>query len=217
MGRRDNLAAYFAGIFDGEGYVGVQRRDGRAHGLRVVVRMNEPTPILLLKVEYPEGSLLIHRHNGVDARGVPYNQGYEWRVNQRKALRFLNDVHSFTIGKHEQVTLAKSYLAHRAKFHSNYPLRSMGKIKQDCPRCERLCSLLQAKKHEEPNGVKSVNALLDHELREYRAKREDVEQTVAEMLRLLGPLEGVETSAEGSTPNKATSAPEQEIVRPLFA
>lgn len=62
--------------------------------------------------------------------------------------------------------------------------------------------------------VNSVNAFLQHELREYRAKREDVEDDVkiinAKMAEL---LEGVETRDRTATSVEPISALEQEIVQ----
>lgn len=58
-----------------------------------------------------------------------------------------------------------------------------------------------------------MDALLSHELREYRAKREDVEADVTVMRRKLEELlEGVETRDRATQPVEPISAPEQDIV-----
>jgi len=80
----------------------------------------------------------------------------------------------------------------------------------DCQRCRTLAAAIGEVRREN-KGVKTVNLLLDHGMREYRAKRADVEHLVHQMVSL---LEGVETRDRASMPVEPMSAPEQEIVHP---
>jgi hypothetical protein len=197
--RRSQLQAYFAGIIDGEGYIGIQTHSG-TYTAQVSVQMDDPYAIMLLAREYPEGNVYYRLRQG----GVPY---YQWCVRHYKAERFLTDIEPFLVVKQEQCKVARSFLVHRHRVHAN-------KRGVDCGgRCERLLTRCSELKRE-TRRVKTVDAWLDYGLREYRAKREDVETDVAACNALLQGLhEGVETSAEGSMPNKATSALEQDIVQ----
>ena len=55
--KRTALQAYFAGVFDGEGHVGIQW-NGSTYGFRVAIQMDDPQAVLLLWREYPEDALL---------------------------------------------------------------------------------------------------------------------------------------------------------------
>lgn len=204
--KRGQLQAYIAGIMDGEGSFGIGT-DGRTYTAKVTIQMDDPEAIALILREYPEAR--IYKRSRV--KGRPY---YALNMSHYKAERFIRDIEPFLFIKRDQARLLLSFLAHRRRDHQKTYLGKYGTVTPDCNgRCERFLQAIKAMKIPDPKGVNSVNALLDHELREYRAKREDVEEDVRFLLPIFQSLdEGVETSAEGSTPNKAISAPEKEIV-----
>lgn len=196
--RRGQLQGYFAGIFDGEGHVGIHRQDGRSYQLKVCVQMDDPQAVLLLWKEYPEAVITYHMEKKF------------WKValNQHKAKRFLEELIPYMIIKKEQAKIAHSFLVHRAREHTGK--RSGGNYCEYCQRC--LDNILRVRA--DNKRVNSVNAFLQYELREYRAKREDVEDDVkvinAKMAEL---LEGVETRDRTATSVEPISALEQEIVQ----
>ena len=196
--KRGQLQGYLAGIFDGEGHVGIHRQEGRTYQLKVCVQMDDPQAVALLWREYPEAVYTYH------------NEKKFWKVmwSQHKAKRVLEELIPFLIVKKEQAKLASSFLAHRAREHTHK--RSGGNY---CERCEYLMQQIQ-KVRADNKRVNSVNAFLTYELREYRAKQEDVEQDVAIInAKMQELLEGVETRHRDSRPVEAMSAREQEIVQ----
>ena len=195
--KRGQLQAYFAGIIDGEGCIQVRGKAGNTYTAGVSVQMDNPEAIMLLWREYPEATL---RKCNREV-GRPY---YVFALNHYKAYRFLQDIEPFLILKRAQARITLAFLAHRRRNHS----RTKG---FDCKgRCERFHLKCKAMKRPDPQGVNSVNALLDHGLREYRAKRAEVEEDVR---ILVSKLEGVETMLMSPTDYKAMSAPEKEIVQ----
>lgn len=209
--KRETLQGYFAGVFDGEGSIGLYQMNKGQWSLRVKVQMTDIQAVALLMREYPEGLFYKKQYSGDRAHHRPY---YEWLVTGSKAERFLKDIKPYSIVKHGQIKLALSFLALRGR---EMAARARNKIPASTPysddyhrRAESLAAKLKQAKIPDANAVNSVNLLLDHEMREYRAKREDVEQDVAYILSL---LEGVETSGESSTDNKPSSAAEKDIVQ----
>lgn len=87
--RRGQLQGYFAGIFDGEGHVGIHRQDSRSYQLKVCVQMDDPQAVLLLWKEYPEAVITYHMEKKF------------WKValNQHKAKRFLEELIPYMIIK----------------------------------------------------------------------------------------------------------------------
>lgn len=196
--KRGQLQGYLAGIFDGEGHVGIHRQEGRTYQLKACVQMDDPQAIALLWREYPEAVYTYHHEKRF------------WKVmwSQHKAKRVLDELIPFLIIKKEQAKLASSFLTHRAREHTHK--RSGGYY---CERCEYLMQQIQ-KVRADNKRVNSVNAFLDYELREYRAKRAEVEQDVLvidQQMRKL--LEGVETRDSATTHVEPMSAREQEIVQ----
>lgn len=205
--KRSTLQGYIAGIFDGEGSVGIYKiktdKEGQyfRYTVKIMVCMRDPLAVSLLWREYPEGRLYKDR-----------NDMFVFHLWDNNCYRFLKEIQPFSIVKHEQVKIALSYLAH---YRRNRAKRSSNKESNFAPngnrynrRCDKLVEMCKEAKDRANKGVNSVNALLGHELREYRAKRDDVE---ADVKAILQQLEGVETRLSES--NKTTSAPEQELVQ----
>lgn len=199
--KRSQLQSYFAGIFDGEGHVAIRRTSDNSYVCQIVMQMNDPQAVLLVWREYPD----CHVRAVKNASGTI---GYAIQFSQHKAYTFLQELLPFVIVKHEQVQIALSFLSHRRRDHQEHRLCGV-----DCLRCAKYtASLLRIRA--EIKQVNSVNALLQHELREYRAKPEDVEQDVAAMsAKVTTILEGLETRLSRSTGNKTISACEQDIVQ----
>lgn len=197
--KRSQLQAYFAGIFDGEGHVSIHN-SGSTYVSRMVVSQDDPQAVLLMAREYPEAVSQYRIHS----TGKPY-----WVVawNHYKGYQFLEDMLPFLLIKQEQAKVALSFLAHRRRDHG----RKGSKGLYPCLRCERFAALVKEIRARD-KGLKTVNALLDHEMREYRAKPEEVADDVRIMSARMRELqEGVETRLSES--NKTMSDPEQEIVQ----
>lgn len=201
--KRNALQGYFAGIFDGEGHVGIQW-NGSTYGLRAAIQMDDPQALLLLWREYgdEEVKFYVRRHIGT---GKIF---YRVEFRHYRAYRFLKEILPFTVIKHEQVKVGLSFIVHRRKEHQD-------KHVSNCPKCQHYDHLLKEIRARDKR-VNTVNALLEHEMREYRAKREDVELDVALMTSQLEKLlEGVETRDRTSQSVEPTSALEQEIVQSM--
>src|SRR5262245_2447877 len=162
--KRGQLQAYFAGIIDGEGTIQVARA-GNTYSSRVRVNMDDPEAIALLYREYPEGRIYKRSRNG---RGRDY---YSWVVTHFKAERFLKDIEPFRVIKRDQAKTMLAFLAHRRRDHRPIYHGKYGRKSADCGgRCDRFEERCRLQKQPDRNGVNSVNALLEHGLREYRAK-----------------------------------------------
>lgn len=186
--RKDTqLLAYFAGLVDGEGSVGAYWRN-TTYSLALSVNNQFFYPLGLIHKEFPGGRLYLGHRDVWQLRYGHYN-----------AQPLLEAILPYTIIKHEQIKVGIAFLNHRRRDHRGQQ-RSRS---AECGRCCRYSEKLKALKH--CQGMNSVNPM-----REYRAKPEDVEAD-AHYVRSL--LEGVETSAEPSTGNKANSVPEKEIVQ----
>lgn len=201
--RRSQLQAYFAGIFDGEGHIGIRYdvKNCNSYTLQLVVQMNDPQALLLLAKEYPE----VYTRAARNASGTT---AISLQFSQHKAYNFLLELLPFLLVKHSQAKVALSFLAHRRRDHQT---RRTGE--GNCMRCHRYMQSLKDIRAED-NKVNSVNALLEHEMREYRAKPEDVADDVAVMTAQVKELlEGLETRLRAAQPNKTISALEQDIVQ----
>jgi FtsZ-binding cell division protein ZapB len=155
--------------------------------------------------EYPEGLVYEKVTNGKRT----------WQVffSQHKAYRFLLEILPFLLVKHEQAKVALSFLAHKRRDHAQGWQKGQprGTKLPECERCKRAAATVLALRAE-VKDVNSVNALLTHEMREYRAKPEEVAQDVEWMTSKMRELqEGLETRLSES--NKAISASEKDIVQ----
>lgn len=206
--RRNALQGYFAGIVDGEGHFSIHLSKGSWY-CHVTVQMTDPQAVMLLWRAYPEASL--HMTHTRDQRtGL-----YVIALSGHHAWTFLNDIIPFLVIKQRQARVMRAFLAHRRRSH----WRRMGKGADwrkghDCRgRCQHFAQALLDLRAA-AKGVNTVNALLAHGLREYRAKREDVVRDVAAIAaRIAELLERVETRDRAPQPVEPTSAPEQEIVQ----
>lgn len=93
---------YIAGLFDGEGYVGVvHQRRANCHALAVTITNTSTAAFPGLSSLYPAA---ITRTKGRLARNC-----YTWRLSGPHALKFLQDIAPHVIIKKEQVDLALQF------------------------------------------------------------------------------------------------------------
>jgi len=93
---------YKAGLFDGEGYVGIYLKK-RSHNIRVVIGLTDPRPLAFLHAEYG-GSLWTKHYDNPNHR--PFTS---WYLTGSKVIQFLMDVQPFLVVKAEQVALALEF------------------------------------------------------------------------------------------------------------
>jgi hypothetical protein len=237
--RRKQLQAYFAGVFDGEGSVGVylnRQPCGRAYYyVKVQVKMSTAEIPGLLWREYPEGLLELR-----EQRSERHAHCWEFILNGQNAYRFLQEIKPFVILKDQQVRLALTFLAIQQRYVRTTGQRGgehtaiADRDDSYVHRAEIIHAKMKVLNQRGPRGVNSVN-LVGRGLREYRAKQE----VVAEDERIINLrldkaregwktrgngtrrrrelLEGVETRHSGQPRVEATSAPEKEIVQEASA
>lgn len=202
--KREKLQAYFAGLFDGEGCVHINRQLRAVDAERgwnptytayVTVSMSDPAPLGLLQREYGGTLRTVNHFTGnVRKDGTPRKQMYCWTVAASDARRFLEEIKEYVIVKHEEVKVALSFDAHVSRYRAQRGFNFSSKPLSYFQRSEELyqkCSQLKRIS----KGVNSVDALMGHGLRQYRSKPEHVE---ADVLHIRSVLEGVETTAESS-------------------
>jgi len=204
--KRGQLTAYFAGLFDGEGSIGIYHRTinrtNPVWKLRVGIAMCDPLALALLKREYPEALFWLKQ-----SKNPNHNDVYIFELNDFQAEQFLKDIKPFVLIKWQQVKVGLSFLAHKRKATFSY--RNLRNEKgQLLPfpedfhkRCEKLAETMKALK------TIRVNSVNTHEMREYRAKPEDV---VADEQYIKQLLESVETKDSESI--EPISALEPDIV-----
>lgn len=196
--KRECLQAYFAGIFDGEGTIGIYntKRQPEFYVLKIAIKMSDLHAVSLMWREYPEGSLFCIK-----------NGFYVFQLHGNKAYRFLKEMKPYCIIKHEQVKIGLSFLVNYRKNQVYKNHKYEKNIDSYRIRCRKLSDLMKEKKNIKYKGVNSVNTLLTHEMREYRSERDEVELDI----RIIREhLEGVQTKLSES--NKIISAPEKDIV-----
>lgn len=189
--RRAALQGYLAGIIDGEGSFGIYEINGSYSG-RLVINMTDPEAVMIMKRLYPEGTFSVLPRQGKNTYWVTYSNN--------RVYDPVKDLIPFLIIKQRQAKIVLSYTVHKRRAPGTHGL--------DCRDCRYFATALRAVRAE-IKEVNSVNALLSHGLREYRAKQEDVE---ADVMYMRGLLEGVETRVMPSTGYKPMSASEQDIV-----
>ncbi len=204
--KREKLQAYFAGLFDGEGTVGLYEMGAGQWSLRVAISMTDPRPVGLLYREYPEGKFYSKSYkNRPETR--PY---YVFGLHGTHTERFLREIEPYVILKQDQIKLGRSFLAHQSRFYAakrrdgfsryvRYPEEYYTRTKSIAEKMKKAKLGITA--------VNSVKLLLKHELRQYRAEQEDVNNDVTFLLQA---LEGVETRHRETV--EAISSAEKDIV-----
>lgn len=114
--KQEIMAAYTAGIFDGEGYVGIDRISKSTgsktihHGIRVVISQKDGLIMNWLKSNF--GGNVYQQRNNTDYFI------YRWRIHSKKAAYFLETIYPYLIIKKEQVKLALEFVNEREVRHS---------------------------------------------------------------------------------------------------
>lgn len=165
--KRESLQAYFAGIFDGEGTVGIYNFDSnKSWKATLAIQMNEPLAVALLYREYPEG--VFSRTKAGAFRFV---------LNGQKGYNFLREIKPYSIVKHEQVKVALAFLTAQRRWRAKDLTRD-----EYIARAEHLSATIKVLKDTHDNWVNSVN-LWPEMSREYRSKRVEAEDDVRAILR----------------------------------
>lgn len=210
--KRTQLQAYFGGLFDGEGSVGIYHnspnpkrpKHGESFRLMTTVKMTEGVGVGLMKKEYPEA---VFKY--VPKKNPKHHATMEFILYGNNSYRFLKEIKPFVLVKWEQVRVALSYLVHFRRDHGQGGLAAY-----PCKRCERFAKLITDLKVPEDKGKKTVNLLIEHQMREYRGEPQQVVQDVKDILIYYKDAEeAVETRLSQTTDNKTISLPEQEIVQ----
>lgn len=100
----DVTKAYFAGLFDGEGCVLIQKNGIASYGIQVRIEMIDIEPLIVMHNEWG-GSLHIIDHKKEN-----------WRLTQRIVLsskdgkKFMEDILPYTMIKTRQIKLALRFL-----------------------------------------------------------------------------------------------------------
>jgi len=202
--KRTQLQAYFAGLFDGEGSVGIYSNSNERPSTRAVVtvKMTDGSSVALMQKEYPEG---VFKY--VPKSNPKHNPTMDFILYDYAAYRFLKEIKPFVLVKWEQVKVALSYLVHKRREHGyerKHPL--------PCPTCQHFVVLIKELKIVEDKGKKTVNLWAKHGLREYRGEPQQVIQDIKDVLKYYELAEeAVETRVRET--NKPISLPEQEIVQ----
>ena len=108
--------AYYAGLVDGEGHVGllrVKNKDYKREGyqLRVAISMNEPEVLEELKEEYG-GTLIRRQPKGKRAH-------YMWSITANGAMEFLEAIRPYSRIKAEQIKICVDFQKTRAARTAN--------------------------------------------------------------------------------------------------
>lgn len=98
------INAYFAGFFDGEGYIGVYNTSTKFKNLNLRITIGQGTKEILLKGQNRWGGCVYKR---IDKRND--REHYVWEIVGQKASLFLDDIYPFVIVKKKQCTIAKAF------------------------------------------------------------------------------------------------------------
>lgn len=105
------VIAYSAGLFDGEGCIGITRYrypDGHnplrfGYRLRCRVALTKREPIDFLKAHWGGTIYIDHRRR----RNPNHNPAFNWQIESRRAIQFLEAISSYSLLKREHIELAK--------------------------------------------------------------------------------------------------------------
>jgi len=102
---KDILIAYFAGFFDGEGYVGVSHSEKNKYMVLSVTVTQNTLPVLEMLRERFGGNIIFPKHYYEKAGKASYT----WAIYSETALNFLNTIKDFVIVKKAQVEIALQF------------------------------------------------------------------------------------------------------------
>jgi len=125
--KKQIIAAYAAGIFDGEGYVGIDKVSKSTgsktihYAVRIVISQKDGSLMNWLKSNF--GGNVYQQRNGTN-----YSI-YRWRIHSRKAQQFLAMIYPYLVIKKEQAKLALEFFDERKeRFESQRTDKKTGKF-----------------------------------------------------------------------------------------
>lgn len=104
---------YVAGLFDGEGSIGIYRigyiQANRKRGLqlKIVISLTNEEPLILLKSEWG-GNIQFDQHQS--KKNPKHRPSFVWNLHQGQAGKFLEDIFPYLIIKRTQAKVAFSFL-----------------------------------------------------------------------------------------------------------
>ncbi len=132
---RREILIYTAGIFDGEGHVGVYARDALKRSFRLKLGITSTNGNLIgFLIEHFGGSF--SQLSGEASRNL---RCYQWELSFVKAGEFLEEIYPFLLIKQEQVKLA-------ILFQSGQHVRR--KTQEQIELCRWICKQMKALKKE---------------------------------------------------------------------
>jgi len=107
----DKELIYLAGLFDGEGYCGIERRRPSTYRrwgyqLRCSVTMTDPRPLEIFHSRFGGSFMKLTRKRGKDC--------WQWSITSNKALAFLNEVKDYLIVKDKVALIGEKFQSKRS-------------------------------------------------------------------------------------------------------
>ncbi len=135
------IAAFAAGLFDGEGCVGIQRQQ-RAYkngtyvnyALRVEFHMINKAVLEFMRQQF--GGIQVHKCKRYARR----RQGYRWDLYSSAAAEFLRTIKPYSIVKRREIATALSFHAQNVRYqkHNGFRKRTANEIAARERYCARL-------------------------------------------------------------------------------
>jgi hypothetical protein len=117
-------AAYFSGLFDGEGCVKIQQsKNYRSHQLQVAIRMCDGEPLFALWKSFG-GYFTQHPSKGV--RRIVF----DWGATGKEALRFLAWIEPYSMAKSRQIQVALQFYIPDGKPYGRNPVPEDVRLKR---------------------------------------------------------------------------------------
>jgi len=202
--------SYLAGLIDGEGclnIIKITRPNGSpSYRASIMINMVDGLSLAVFKSILGEEfkiNFYLYEPNQENRQNL-----YCLCIYDNNCLKFLDVITPYLIIKYHQAKELKRFLVWRRKWIAKHQGGKYPSSYWD--KCSEFHKRLKKLRQTPLNGVNSVELLNHHDLRQYRAKLEDVEHLRNDVKNI---LEGVETRLSELQHNKTISAPEKDIVR----
>jgi hypothetical protein len=169
-----------------------------------MINMTDALALAILKESNPNSHLYSYPPTQSNRQQI-----YVWCLYDNHCLEFLTNVIPFLINKRREAKILRTFLVAKRRRQAASKDRKTYTTDRFQRILVRMWELLKKERQQPLNAVNSVEALKSLDLRQYRAKREDVEQLHEGVTTRLRALISVEQTPK---PNKITSAAEQDIV-----
>lgn len=119
--------AYFAGLFDGEGCIGLYRRsDGTGYASSICITNTVKAPLDELVKFY--GGKVVKKHTRINQKQV-----YNWQIYGENLINFINFIQPYLRIKNEQIKLFLKYksISHKGINYSQHEYEEIDKISKD--------------------------------------------------------------------------------------